>query len=205
MEALCSPYDSLLVVLGADDSDKAWGSALRNFCSSHADTTCLPLEGKDLFLNGLKIKINEIACCRPETDVVCKLILIDELLMFCMLRSIKPYNPFLYLFSVITELCDCVRIAVRDKSHTDVLMCDKFIGNILSFAEREQADVSRMALRCLINLINENGPAFEIFLGKALNGLKRVVEVLRRQANGDECHQVKFLATKLLYMMLSQR
>lgn len=88
MEAPCSTYDSLLVTLGTDDSDKAWGSALRNFCSSNADTTCLPLEGKDLFLKGLKRKIIGISCCRPETDLVCKLILIDEFLMFCMLSSI---------------------------------------------------------------------------------------------------------------------
>jgi hypothetical protein len=205
MEALCSPYDSFLVILGANDSDKALGNALRNFCSSNADTTCLPLEGKDAFLKALKTKINEISCRRLESDLVCKLILIDEFLTFCIFPSIKPTNLFLYLFSVVTELCDCVRIAVRDKSHTEILICDKFIGNILSFAEYDQADVSRMALRCLINLINENCPAFEIFLCDAVNGLKRVIEVLRRQANGDECHQVKFLATKLLYMMLSQR
>lgn len=93
MEALCSPYDSLLVTLGTDDSNKAWGSALRNFCSSNADTTCMPLEGKDLFLKGLRTKINEISCSRQETDLVCKLILIDEFLVFCMFSSIKPSNP----------------------------------------------------------------------------------------------------------------
>lgn len=111
----------------------------------------------------------------------------------------------MYLFSVLTELCNCVRIAVRDKSRTEVLICDKFIGNILLFAEHDQTDVCRMALRCLINLINENTPVLELFICEAINGLKRVIVVLRRRDSGDECHHVKFLVTKLLYMMLSQR
>lgn len=98
-----------------------------------------------------------------------------------------------------------MRIAVRDKSHTEVLICDKFMGNILSFAEHHETDVSKMAIRCLINLMNENTPAAEIFLDDGVNGLMRVMEVLKRSANGHECHQVKFLVTKLLYMMLSQR
>lgn len=73
MEVLCVSYDSLLLTLSADDSDKAWGSALRNFCSSNADTTWLPLEGKELFLKNLRNRIHETSFHLPDSDLVCKL------------------------------------------------------------------------------------------------------------------------------------
>ena len=110
-------------------------------------------------------------------------------------------------------LFDCVRISVRDKSKTEALLKEDFLTDLLGAVESPvccshgspQSPVSEMALRCLINMMNGNNSASDLFLSQTVNGLDRILTVLQTLGRNDQYAASMHLATKLLYMLLSQR
>lgn len=110
-------------------------------------------------------------------------------------------------------LCDCVRISVRDKSFTEALLKEDFLEDLLTIAESpigssdecHKTSVSQMALRCLINMMNGNNSASDLFLGVTVRGLERILAMLQIMSQNTEYSPSMHLVTKLLYMLLSQR
>lgn len=106
-----------------------------------------------------------------------------------------------------------MRISVRDKSKTETLLCENFIGDLLLISESPFCTdfvsplslVPAMALRCLINMMNGNFAASELFIGQNLNGLNRILAVLQLLGMNLQYSAMMHIATKLLYMLLSQR
>ena len=106
-----------------------------------------------------------------------------------------------------------MRISVRDKSKTETLICENFIGDLLMISESPFCTdfvsplslVPAMALRCLINMMNGNFAASELFIRQNLNGLNRILAVLQLLGMNLQYSAMMHFATKLLYMLLSQR
>lgn len=77
--------------------------------------------------------------------------------------------------------------------------------NLFSIVTHPQGNTSVMALRSLINLMNENTTSYKIFTGEPLNGINRLITLLRHLIFDNREPQIMFLSTKLLYMLQSQR
>ena len=103
------------------------------------------------------------------------------------------------------QLCDCARIAARDKLDIDQLICKEFVEDVFSMVMHPHSNVSVMALRSLINLMNENFASFKIFMVEPLNGINRLTTLLRLLIHDNREPHIMFLSTKLLYMLHSQR
>ena len=93
---------------------------------------------------------------------------------------------------------------MRDKSGAECLFTESFVSDITFLCEHPRNDVAGMALRCLINLMNENVVASDYFINDT-NGINRVVLIIHDGLRGNRTSQVMHMATKLLYMLLSQR
>lgn len=102
-------------------------------------------------------------------------------------------------------MCDCARIAARDKLDVDQLVCEEFVTDLFSIVTHPQSNTSVMALRSLINLMNENTASYKIFTGEPLNGINGLITSLRHLILDNREPQIMFLSTKLLYMLQSQR
>ena len=102
-------------------------------------------------------------------------------------------------------MCDCARIAARDKLDIHQLVCEEFVTDLFSIVTHPQSNASVMALRSLINLMNENTTLYKIFTGEPLNGINGLITLLRRLIIDNREPQIMFLSTKLLYMLQSQR
>ena len=94
---------------------------------------------------------------------------------------------------------------MRDKSCAECLFTESFVSDILFLCEHSRNDVAGMALRCLINLMNENVLASDYFINGTTNGINRLVLIIHDGLCGNRTSQVMHMATKLLYMLLSQR
>jgi type VI protein secretion system component VasF len=110
-------------------------------------------------------------------------------------------------------LCDCVRISFRDKTETEASITEGFISDLLHIAESADSEnyseanitTSGMALRSLINVMNDNNPASNLFLSQTINGVSRILAILKVHGKNDKHPLLMQYATKLLYMLLSQR
>lgn len=92
-------------------------------------------------------------------------------------------------------------------------MCENFIADLLLISESPfctdcvspMSAVPAMAIRCLINMMNGNFIASELFIGQNVNGLSRILAVLQLLGMNHQYSAMMYFATKLLYMLLSQR
>jgi hypothetical protein len=117
------------------------------------------------------------------------------------------------LYSVLLLLCDCIRISFRDKRETEALITEGFISDLLRIAESADSNTyseanvaaSEMALRSLINVMNDNDPASDLFLSQTINGVNRILAILKSHCEYDKHPLLMQYATKLLYMLISQR
>lgn len=94
---------------------------------------------------------------------------------------------------------------MRDKSDAECLFTESFVADVLTLSEHPRNDVAGMALRCQINLMNENVLVSDYFINGTTNGISRLVFIIRDGLRGNRTSQVMQFATKLLYMLLSQR
>lgn len=110
-------------------------------------------------------------------------------------------------------LCDCIRISFRDKTDTEALITEGFISDLLRIAKSADSNTysatsvaaSEMALRSLINVMNDSNPASNLFLSPTINGVNRILAILKSHCEYDKYPLLMQYATKLLYMLLSQR
>lgn len=112
---------------------------------------------------------------------------------------------FISWAAVCLQLCDCARIAARDKLDIDQLICEEFVADVFSIAKHPHSGASVMALRSLINLMNENVAAYKIFAGEPLSRINELITLLRLLIHDNREPQIIFLSTKLMYMLQSQR
>lgn len=92
-------------------------------------------------------------------------------------------------------------------------MCEEFIADLLlildsqshSTTEPPQSALPEMVLRCLINMMNGNISASDLFLGENVNGLNKVLTLLQDLGQNNTYSAMMHLGTKLLYMFMSQR
>jgi hypothetical protein len=79
------------------------------------------------------------------------------------------------------------------------------MADVFSIVKRPHSGASVMALRSLINLMNENVASYKIFTGEPLSGINQLIILLRLLIHDNREPQIIFLSTKLMYMLQSQR
>jgi hypothetical protein len=79
------------------------------------------------------------------------------------------------------------------------------MADVFSIVKHPHSSASVMALRSLINLMNENLASYKIFTGEPLNGINELITLLRLLIHDNREPQIIFLSTKLMYMLQSQR
>lgn len=88
---------------------------------------------------------------------------------------------------------------------TDLLLILEFSNHADSDSEPSLSALPEMVLRCLINMMNGNILASDLFLEGTVNGLKKVLSLLQVLGTNNRYSAMMHLGTKLLYMLLSQR
>jgi hypothetical protein len=107
---------------------------------------------------------------------------------------------------LLAYVIDCIRICLRQKNQIEELVTREFIDGLIALVDDSATskqltmiNVSTAALRCLTNLLNMNPTAVDLFL--SLNGLTWLLTKLQNEGHIVHC----YYATRLLYMLMSQR